>query len=63
MYRLFTRFTLSTTSFQSVRIKKTELLSSQSDSEDLKITKGAMQQSGVIVGCSDAQCAFNVADG
>ncbi|EKM55480.1 uncharacterized protein PHACADRAFT_143869 [Phanerochaete carnosa HHB-10118-sp] len=46
--RLFTRFTLSSTSHQHVRIKEMELRSTNANDDGLKITKSMVQQSGVI---------------
>jgi hypothetical protein len=46
---LFTRFTLSTTSHQHVRIKNTELRSTNPDDDSLEITKSMLQQSRIVV--------------
>ncbi|GJE95190.1 trafficking protein particle complex subunit 10 [Phanerochaete sordida] len=46
--RLFTRFTLSTTSHQHIRIKGTELRSTNANDDGLKITKSIVQQSRVV---------------
>ncbi|KAF7793103.1 hypothetical protein EIP86_004211 [Pleurotus ostreatoroseus] len=45
--RLFTRFTLSTTSYQFVRIRKTELVSSDGDGS-VKIRKGSLTNRGIV---------------
>jgi trafficking protein particle complex subunit 10 len=47
-YRLFTRFTLSTTSHQYIRIKSLDL-AIDSDNNDLKITKSLIQNSRITV--------------
>ncbi|KIP08175.1 hypothetical protein PHLGIDRAFT_88626 [Phlebiopsis gigantea 11061_1 CR5-6] len=56
--RLFTRFTLSSTSHQHVRIKSTELRSTNADEDGLKIFKGIAPQSRVITVTPEQSAKF-----